>query len=358
MGVTIQDVLAALGGALNGVSQAILAMGFGFAMVPSALAYGVGIAGCLLFGTTVPVSFQAETIALAGSMGANRRERLSMVMFAGLAMAAIGGLGLVDTIIAFAGSNIIAAMMAGVGIILTKLSFDILRKNVKIGGISFVLAIVIYGLTQSLVYTFVGCILVSSAAARLLHENVEIIGEKSEIEGFYLQKPLFSFAVLRGTLALICLTIGGNIAFGGISAAISGTSENIDFVSIYSGLADALSSLFGGSPISVVIAPTAAAPNPQTSAVILMALMAVILLTKSLPKVARFIASESVAGTLFILGTVVTIPDNLTAAFSGATTGSAIAASVTMAVTAFTDPFIGLVAGIAVSFLAGPLGLG
>lgn len=147
---------------------------------------------------------------------------------------------------------------------------------------------------------------------------------------------MFSFGVLRGTLALVCLTIGGNIAFGGISATISGTSENIDFVSIYSGLADALSSLFGGSPISAVIAPTAA-PNPQISAIILMALMAVILLTKSLPKVARFIASESVAGTLFILGTVVTIPDNLTAAFSGATTGGAIAASIALAAVLWTD---------------------
>lgn len=117
------------------------------------------------------------------------RERLSTVMFAGLTMAVIGSLGLVDTIIAFAGSNIIAAMMVGVGIILTKLSFDTLRKNMKIGGISSVLAIVIYGLTQSLVYTFVGCILISSAAAHLLHEKVEIIGEKREIEGFHLQKP-------------------------------------------------------------------------------------------------------------------------------------------------------------------------
>lgn len=358
MAITLQDILAALGGALNGVSQAILAMGFGFAMAPSALAYGVGILGCLLLGTTVPVSFQAETIALAGSMGKDRRERLSMVMFAGLAMAVIGGLGLVDTIIDFAGSNIVAAMMAGVGIILTKLSFDILRKNLKIGGISFVLAIVIYGLTQSLVYTFVGCILVSSAAARLLHEEVEIIGENSEISGFHLQKPTFSFAILRGTLALICLTIGGNIAFGGISASISGTSENIDFVSIYSGLADAVSSLFDGSPISVVIAPTAAAPNPQMSAVILMGAMIVILLTGSLPKIARFIPSEAVAGTLFILGAVVTIPDNLVSAFSGASGSGAVAASVTMAVTAFTDPFVGLAAGVIVNFLAGPLGLG
>lgn len=176
--------------------------------------------------------------------------------------------------------------------------------------------------------------------------EIRPIGDNGGEEKFKIQKPAFSPRILRGSLALMCLTIGGNIAFGGISASISGTTESMDHISIYSGLADAVSALFGGSPISVVITPTAAAPNPLVSAIILMAIMAVVLLTKSLPKIARFIPSESITGTLFILGAVVTIPENLVTAFSGATPGGALAASVAMAVTAFTDPFLGLVAGI------------
>ena len=200
-----------------------------------------------------------------------------------------------------------------------------------------------------------GCIVITSAITRVLKEEASVIpvGEES----FKLQKPMFSLNVLWGALALTCLTIGGNIAFGGISAAISGTAENFDHVSIYSGLADVASALFGGAPIEVVITPTAAAPNPKISAVILMAIMAGVLFTKSLSKIAKFIPFEAIAGTLFVLGAIVTIPENVVAAFSNATPSGALAASIAMVVTAFSDPFLGLVAGVAVNLIAVPLGL-
>lgn len=355
MAITLQDILAALGGTLNGVTQAILAITFGFAMMPSALAYAVGIIGCLAFNSTIPVSFQAETIALAGNMGKTSRERFSMVIFAGIAMAIIGTFGLLENIVQFAGENIVAAMMAGVGIILTKLSIDIMNKNKKIGITSMAIAIITYALTRSLVYTFVACIALSSLAAYCL--KVDISVNNSIKDSFIFQKPTFNLSVLRGTLALICLTIGGNIAFGGISAGISGVSENIDHVTIYSGLADTASAIFGGSPISVVIAPSAAAPNPKTAAILLMVFMMIILLTKSLPKIAKLIPTEAVAGTLFILGAVITIPPNLQDAFSNTTPAGALAGSVALAVTAVTDPFLGLLAGIIVKTIAIPLGL-
>lgn len=355
MAITLQDILAALGGTLNGVTQAILAITFGFSMMPSALAYAVGIIGCIAFNSTIPISFQAETIALAGNMGKTARERFSMVIFAGLAMAVIGAFGLLENIVQFAGENIVAAMMAGVGIILTKLSIDIMNKSKKIGVVSMSIAIITYALTTSLVYTFVACITISSLVAYFLKIDININNEVKD--GFIFQKPIFNLSVIRGTFALICLTVGGNIAFGGISAGISGVNANIDHITIYSGLADAVSSIFGGSPISVVIAPTAAAPNPKMAAILLMLFMLVILLTKSLPKIAKLIPTESVAGTLFILGAVITIPPNLLDAFSSGTPGGALACSVTLAVTAITDPFLGLLAGVIVNTIAIPLGL-
>lgn len=355
MAVTLQDILAALGGTLNGVTQAILAITFGFAMMPSALAYIVGIIGVIIFNSTIPISFQAETIALAGNMGKNTSERYSMVIFAGIGMAIIGALGILENIVQFAGEHIVASMMAGVGIILTKLSIDIMTKNKKIGGISLAIGIITYAFTSSLVYTFVACIMLSSLAAHLLKIEVKVEGEVKD--SFVFQKPIFNFNILRGTFALMCLTIGGNIAFGGISAGISGVNANIDHVTIYSGIADAVSAMFGGSPISVVIAPTAAAPNPKIASIILMVFMTIILLTKSLPKIAEYIPTAAVAGTLFVLGAFITIPPNLLDAFSNATPGSALAASITLAVTAVSDPFLGLVAGIMVNLIAIPLGL-
>ena len=314
MAFTLQDLLAALGGTLNGITQSVMSMTFGFAMLPSAFAYLVGIIGCLAFNSTVPISFQAETMAMAGCMGKTRSERLSMVLIAGLAMTALGSFGLLEDIIAFAGENVTAAMMAGVGVILAKISIDMVRSDRKIGSISLAIGIITYFLTKSLVYTCIASILVSTLIAVFFKLDSTV---SSTIEDeIKFQKPIINLIVIRGVLALMCITIGGNIAFGRISAGISGTTANVDHITIYSGLADAVSSIFGGSPISVVISPTAAAPNPKASAVLMMAIMMVILLSKQLPKIAKHIPASSVAGTLFILGAALTIPPNLQAAFA------------------------------------------
>lgn len=354
--IVIQDILAAFGGVLNGVTQSVMAMAFGFAMLPSAFAYMVGMIGCIVFNSSVPISFQAETIALAGAMGKDRRERLSMVLLAGLGMTVLGALGLLEDIVAFAGSNVTAAMMAGVGLVLTKISIDMVRSDHRLGGISMVMGVITYAFTRDLVYTCVVSIIASSAAYRLTGGEAGGIVQTEERLSFAL--PGFSWSILRGTLALMCITIGGNIAFGQVSGSISNLEVNVDHISIYSGLADACSALFGGSPISVVISSTAAAPHAKWSAVIMMGIMTAILLSRQLPRLIKYIPSAAVSGTLFILGAVMTVPSNLQAAYGNASAGSALASSITLVVTAFTDPFLGLVAGIVVNLLAAPLGLG
>ena len=73
-----KDLLAALSVILNGLPQGLLALSFGFASVPTALAFVVGSAGCLISGSVAPISFQAETITLAGTMGKDMQERASL----------------------------------------------------------------------------------------------------------------------------------------------------------------------------------------------------------------------------------------------------------------------------------------
>ncbi|MFQ9680283.1 MAG: hypothetical protein ACLRZH_09450 [Ruthenibacterium lactatiformans] len=46
------------------------------------------------------------------------------------------------------------------------------------------------------------------------------------------EKPIFNLSVLRGALALACLTVGANIAFGSITAA-PGAPQNVDHLTIY-----------------------------------------------------------------------------------------------------------------------------
>lgn len=349
----LQDILAAIGVVLNGIPQGLLALSMGFASVPTALGFGVGVIGCLLLGSVAPISFQAETIVLAGTMGKNMRERLSMVFFAGVTMAALGACGLLTAIVNFAGETVLNAMMAGVGLVLTKLALGMMKENKLVGITSVVTAVLVYFfLGQNLVYTIVISLVVSSAAAKLAGQDIGGgVGTAEKMGRLKLEKPIFNLSVLRGALALACLTVGANIAFGSITGGIAGASQNVDHLTIYSGLADAVSALFGGAPVEAIISATAGAPHPVTAGVLMMGIMAVILFCGLLPKIGKYVPSQSIAGFLLILGAVVTVPGNAAAAFAGTGAGDTIVAGVTMGVTAFTDPFFGMLAGTALKLL-------
>ena len=355
----LQDILAAIGVVLNGIPQGLLALSMGFASVPTALGFGVGVIGCLLLGSVAPISFQAETIVLAGTMGKNMRERLSMVFFAGVTMAALGACGLLTAIVNFAGETVLNAMMAGVGLVLTKLALGMMKENKLVGITSVVTAVLVYFfLGQNLVYTIVISLVVSSAAAKLAGQDIGGgVGTAEKMGRLKLEKPIFNLSVLRGALALACLTVGANIAFGSITGGIAGASQNVDHLTIYSGLADAVSALFGGAPVEAIISAKAGAPHPVTAGVLMMGIMAVILFCGLLPKIGKYVPSQSIAGFLLILGAVVTVPGNAAAAFAGTGAGDTIVAGVTMGVTAFTDPFFGMLAGTALKLLFGA-GLG
>jgi AGZA family xanthine/uracil permease-like MFS transporter len=176
-------------------------------------------------------------------------------------------------------------------------------------------------------------------------------------EKFILQKPIINANVIRGALALVTLNIGANIAFGNITAqTIAKTTVNLDHLTIISSLADMGSSIFGGAPVESIISATGAAPHPITSAVLMMSIMAIILLLKLLPKIGRYVPSESIAGFLFVLGAIVTVPTNIGLALTDANAVSTVVAGVTMTVTAIIEPFSGMMSGIIIQLLMGFFG--
>lgn len=350
----LQDVLAAIGVVLNGIPQGLLAMAYGFASVPTAMGFIIGAIACAALGSVVPISFQAETIVLAGTMGKNMRERLSMVFFAGVAMAVLGATGLLTLIVNFAGDTILHGMMAGVGFMLARIALDMAKSNKIVGYISIGSAAAVYFfLGQNLVYTIIISLVVSSVAAKIAKQDIggDAIAEK--MGKLKLQKPTFNLSVLRGALALACLTVGANIAFGNITGSIAGKAANIDHLTIYSGLADAVSALFGGAPVEAIISATASAPHAVASGVIMMIVMAAILFLGLMPKIGKFVPSQSIAGFLFILGAVVTVGGDAPIAFAT----SPMLGGVTMVVTAATDPFVGMLAGIVLRFVMSLVGL-
>lgn len=353
----LKDIMAALSGVLNGLPQGLLALTFGFASVPTAMAFIIGAFGNTLTSNVAVVSFQAETITVAGTMGKNIRERLSMIFFGALILLVISLFGLIEQIVAWIGPVITNGMMAGVGFMLAKVAWDMARKDRIVGISSFISALLVYIITKDLVYTITISVILSSVIYYFIRKDKEVQLKNAPEEKFKLQKFIINPSVIRGALALVCLNIGANIAFGKINGEIASQEVNIDTLTIISSLADMGSALFGGGPVEVVISATASAPHAVFSGVLMMVVMAVILLFKLLPKIGRYVPSASIAGFLFVLGAIVTLPDNAAAALTGEAAGSSIVGGITMIVTAITDPFFGMLSGVIMQFLLNIFGV-
>lgn len=348
----IQTILGALGGAMDGISETILAMSFGFAAFPTALGYLVGSAGMLITGQVAPISLQAESVVMAGTMGKDRNERLNIVFFGGIIMAVLGAFGILGHITDFVGDSILSAMMAGVGIILTKTAIDLIRENKVAGGVSVFVAVLVYLISSDLIYTLVISAVVASIVNVIVNKKLgkEIAFKVNmENEKFQLLKFKFSPNIIRSVLAMCTLQIGGNIAYATITGQLAGVETNIDKVTVYSAIADSVSSLFGGAPVEAIISGTAAAPYPILCGELMMLIVAAVLLTKTLPKIVKYVPSQCIGGFLLVLGIFVVFPDNASIAMQG----DPIVSSVTALVTATVDPFIGMVAGVVVRFVMG-----
>ena len=115
---------------------------------------------------------------------------------------------------------------------------------------------------------------------------------------------------------------------------------------IYSGLADSASAFFGGGPVEAIISGTAAAPHPILAGILLAAIVAAIFLTKTITKIAKYIPAETISGFLFVLGAFAVFPQDATAAL----TEDPVVGGCVIIVTSFSDPFIGMVSGIALKY--------
>ena len=350
MNEILTDALAVIGVVLNGLPQGLLALAYGFASVPTALAFFVGVVGNLATQSVAPISFQAETITYAGTAGKNRSERCAMIFIGGAIMTVIGLLGLLTKIVNFVGEDVAYGMMAGVGIILTKAALDMVKSDKISGGVSLAAALLTYFFTKersnTLVYTIVVSVVVACIVSAIFKKekaNIEVVDDK-----FVRQKFAINTNVIIGALGMVCLNIGSNISFGAITASMSTTGNyNVDHLTVISSVADMCSSFFGGAPVESIISATASAPHPVWAGVIMMAVIGLILIFKLLPKIGRYVPASSIAGFLFVLGIFKTVVPDAPLAFAN----NAAAGGAAMVVTAVTNPFLGMIAGVAAKLL-------
>ncbi|HHY39131.1 MAG TPA: NCS2 family permease [Clostridia bacterium] len=347
-----QDLLTIIGALFDATASALVAMFYGFAAFPSGIGFAIGALAAVMWGLCTPISFQAETIVLVGGLGRDIKERLSIVVIAGVIMGVLGAFGLLGATLDFIGETILAGMLAGVGIILARAGVTLAKEHIPSGVVSFAIALSVYFSTQNLAYMIASSIVGSTLVYVLLRRtNRSGEGVKYETEErLVFRRPAFnSAAIWRGALAVCCLQIGGNISYGTITSQIAQMPPPIDKLTVMSAAADVGSALFGGSPIESIISATAAAPHPVLAAQLFMGLMAIILFTRLLPKIAEWVPVSATAGYLFVLGAILVVPDNMAAALSG----NPLVGSITAVVTAISDPFIGMIAGILARMVIG-----
>ena len=364
----ITDLLTALAVVVNGIPQGLLALTYGFAALPTALAFLVGVGGSLYFNSVATISFQAETIAMAGSLGKNIRERLSMVFWGAVFLLIPSLLGMNELIVKWIGEAIVNSMMAGVGLMLANVAVDLCMSERYSGMLLAVTALAVWFITRDLAWT----IILSVAAATALY-NYLLRVRKMDIDrnSVNVCNEKFAFGaiewrfwrnrrVLSGALAMACLNIGANISFGKITGALAHLDANVDHLAIYSSLADMVSTLFGGSPVESIISGTATAPHPVISSVLMMGIMALLLLFRLLPFIGRYVHRSAISGFIFVLGVFVTFANNAALALAAvpqeALKGFGFApwgmvVGLTIFASARWNPFVGLIAGIAVRMI-------
>jgi len=352
-----QDFVSVIGALADAIASGLIALYYGFLAFPTGIAFALAAFLALVWGLVTPISFQAETIVLAGSMGKNLRERISIVLLCGVVMTVLGILGLLGAIVDYIGEIILAGMLAGVGVILVRTSIDIARDSIKAGVGSFISALPVWFLTENLAYTVVVSLIVGTLVHHLIKKEFnppeeEIIDEDDEAPRSFLdnvkkqlqlQKPILnSWRIWKAVLAVIALQIGTFISYGAITASMANAEFHVDKLTIMSGLSQAVSSLFGGAPLSPIVSITAVADNPVNAGIAFMAIMAFILLLFLLPKIGKLIPIGATAGYLFIIGAIIVIPENLVAAVQDGN----MVGIITFVITAISDPFIGMLAGI------------
>lgn len=352
-----QDLVSIVGALADAIASGLIALYYGFLAFPTGIAFALAALLALVWGLVTPISFQAETIVLAGAMGKNLRERISIVLLCGVVMTGLGILGLLGAIVDYIGEIILAGMLAGVGVILVRTSIDIARDSLKAGIGSFLSALPVWFLTENLAYTVVVSLIAGTLVHHLIKKDFnkpedEIVDESDDAPRTFmenvknqliLQKPILnSWRIWKAVLAVIALQIGTFISYGTITASMANTGFSVDKLTIMSGLSQVVSSLFAGAPLSPIVSITAVADHPVNAGIAFMAIMAFILLLFLLPKIGKLIPIGATAGYLFIIGAIIVIPDNLVAAVQDGN----MVGIITFVITAISDPFIGMVAGI------------
>lgn len=354
---------------INGLTQLSYAYSMGFKMKPTGLAFAVASIIGFITNSVTPLSGQAAMLMVSGKI-AKLSERVAALLLTSIVLVLLGIFGLITSTVQFAGMAVMFGMMAGVGLMLAEVgAVAMYQSNKRTAILSMISALILWGWTRDLVYTVAGSVAISTLDYLFIQKkrvDLKELGEQTESAKFWtkeywssedwqLIKPEFNTTSILGALSLLSLSIGVTSSFGTINGNISGLPQNLDALTLTTGLANIPSILFAGAPLASIISGTSAAPTPVLGATLVMILLGVLLIIGLVVKICKYIPYESIAGFLVVIGMFSTFIPNATNAFA---TGDIAQAAVAMGATVITkNPFVGMLLGILVRYIGGFFGI-
>lgn len=367
------SIIAAIGMCADGVAEGLYAARHRFSARAAGIGYAIGAILAWFYSAVTPITFTVESITVAANGLKKRPQILYVVALSAVPSILLGLFGLYSTFVSLLDPAVIAGVIAGVGIILTRVGVQYLGEKPAIAGASTAAGITAYIITDDLVPVIVASVVVGAAAAHFLPDRfLSKSGDKEEESGEQNQqneqnkedteeneetgdqwglipfnwREMFTRPVLIGAFSVFALRTGAIFSYDRVNSELAGTEPTLDGVTLMAGLGSLLSALFGGPPVETTPAPMAAAPQPVFSTVLFMALMSVITLLGWVTRIGKYVPLQAIAGFLIVLGVPVIMPENLPGVAE-----NPLAGGTALAVTALTNPFYGILVGEAVALL-------
>lgn len=364
-------IIAALGMTADGLAEGLYAVRHRFSARAASVGYAIGALLGWFYQVVTPVTFTVESITVASHSVKKPPQILYAVALSAVPSIILGLFGLYSAFVDWLEPAVVAGVIAGVGIILTRVGLKYLRDHPAAAVPSVAAGVLTFALTDNLVFVIVASMAAGTAAIYLLpkrfqpgateEDNPEEKQEREQEQeeardngqrkrpgwlghGIHLipfrWRDMVAPAVLIGAFSVFALRTGAVVSYDRVNSDIAGQDPNLDGMTVIAGVASLASGLLGGPPIETTPAPMAATSMPVFSTVLFMALMAVVTFLGLVGRLGSHIPLEGIAGFLVVIGIPIIMPDNLPTVAA-----APLAGGVALAITALTNPFYGLLAG-------------
>lgn len=377
----LESIIAALGMCADGVAEGLYGVRHRFSARAAGIGFVIGAFLVWWYQLVTPVNFTVESITIATRSSQRRPQILYIVALSAIPSIVLGLFGWYSTFVRFLSPSVVAGVIVGVGVILTKVGIEYLSERPITTSTSILAGVIAYALSRDLVPVIIASVVIGSVVdrflpARLRHWNNAASEEEAATqdeattndtgqerpptreddpqEG---QEPKFglipfhwrdilSRPVLLGAFSVFALRVGAVVSYATVNAELARRTPHLDGATVTAGVGSLVSALFGGPPLETTPASMAASPMPVFSTVLFMALMALICFCGLVGRLGRYLPLQAVAGFLVVLGLLVIPPNNLPQAAT-----QPVAGGTALAVTALTNPFYGILAGEVVALL-------